>query len=350
MHYAVRALALFPLCTSLSACANAGWLPSFLQSGPHLQAAQLQEEPPPRIIPAAFVQTVPVTEVTPKFPLKPLKKTKKKLTASPTQRVAAANSAALQEPSTDGYLNAIQIYNYTDGALYRLFAAPQEVSDIALQPGENLTAISAGDTSRWVVGDTTSGNGANKQVHILAKPYASGLKTNLVITTDRRSYHLELQSTSDTFMAAVSWNYPQDNLVKTVPTANVSSSPTDGLPAVENLHFGYSISGDNVAWKPVRAFDDGTRVYIEFPSALGRRTASVRVRPQWRSRSCQLPGSRQLLCCRSALLPGRASSRTRPSAGREDQADNAASDGRGQVWSGAVAHERCSNPGRGRKT
>jgi type IV secretion system protein VirB9 len=184
--------------------------------------------------------------------------------------VAAANSAALQEPSTDGYLNAIQVYNYTDGALYRLFAAPQEVSDIALQPGENLTAISAGDTSRWVVGDTTSGSGATKQVHILAKPFASGLKTNLVITTDRRSYHLDLQSTPDTFMAAVSWTYPQDNLVKTLPTANVSSSPTDGLPAVENLHFGYTISGDNVAWKPVRAFDDGTRVYIEFPAALAQ--------------------------------------------------------------------------------
>jgi hypothetical protein len=65
MHFAIRALILLPLCTSLSACANAGWLPSFLQSGPHLQAAHLQEEPPPRIIPAAFVQSVPVTEVTP---------------------------------------------------------------------------------------------------------------------------------------------------------------------------------------------------------------------------------------------------------------------------------------------
>lgn len=270
MHYVVRALVLVPLCSGLSACANAGWLPSFLQSEQRMQAAQLQEEPPPRIVPAAFVQSVPVSDIMPAAPLKPVKQSKKKATATPAQRVAAANSAALQEPSSDGYLNAIQVYNYTDGALYRLFAAPQEVSDIALQPGESLTAISAGDTSRWVVGDTTSGNGATKQVHILAKPYAAGLKTNLVITTDRRSYHLELQSTTDTFMAAVSWNYPQDNLVKTLPMANLSSSPADGLPSIENLHFGYSISGDNVAWKPVRAFDDGTRVYIEFPSALGQ--------------------------------------------------------------------------------
>ena len=270
MHNAVRALVLLPLCTSLSACANAGWLPSFMRNEPPLQAAQLQEEPPPRIIPAAFVQSVAVAETAAAPVPKLVKLTKKKMVKTPTQRVAAANSAALQEPSTDGYINAIQVYNYSDGALYRLFAAPQEVSDIALQPGENLTAISAGDTTRWVVGDTTSGNGATKQVHVLAKPYAAGLKTNLVITTDRRSYHLELQSTSDTFMAAVSWTYPQDALVKTLASTGPAPSPLDGLPAVENLHFGYTISGDNAAWKPVRAFDDGTRVYIEFPSSLAQ--------------------------------------------------------------------------------
>jgi type IV secretion system protein VirB9 len=270
MHTAIRALAFLPLCASLSACANGGWLPSFLHNDPPLQAAVMQEDQTPRIIPAAFLQSVPVSEVA-AVPLpKPIKVVKKKATQTPSQRVMAANNAALQEPSTDGYINAIQVYNYSDGALYRLYAAPQEVSDIALQQGENLTAISAGDTTRWVVGDTTSGTGPTKQVHVLAKPYASGLKTNLVITTDRRSYHLELQSTPETFMAAVSWTYPQDNLVKSLASAGAAPSPTDGLASIENLHFGYAISGDNVAWKPVRAFDDGTRVFIEFPSALGQ--------------------------------------------------------------------------------
>ncbi len=129
-----------------------------------MQAAQLQEdEPAPRIIPAAFVQSVPITTVAVLAP--PPKQVKNKAGKTPTQRVTAANTAALQEPSTEGYINAIQVYNFSDGALYRLYAAPQEVSDIALQPGENLTAISAGDTTRWVVGDTTSGSGSSKQVH-----------------------------------------------------------------------------------------------------------------------------------------------------------------------------------------
>jgi P-type conjugative transfer protein TrbG len=68
------------------------------------------------------------------------------------------------------------------------------VSDIALQPGETLVSVSAGDTVRWVVGDTSSGSGDDTRTHILVKPVASGLTTNLMIATDRRTYHLELTS------------------------------------------------------------------------------------------------------------------------------------------------------------
>src|SRR3546814_6945960 len=76
-----------------------------------------------------------------------------------TARVDAANRAATKEPSSSGYINAVQVYPWTEGALYRLYAAPERVSDIALQPGEQLVAVSAGDTVRWIIGDTTSGAG-----------------------------------------------------------------------------------------------------------------------------------------------------------------------------------------------
>src|SRR3546814_2759304 len=80
-------------------------------------------------------------------------------------------------------------------------------------PGEELIALSAGDTVRWVVGDTTSGTGGEQQVHVLVKPVAPDLETNLVITTDRRAYHLEMESTKGTYMASVSWHYPHDELI-----------------------------------------------------------------------------------------------------------------------------------------
>lgn len=190
--------------------------------------------------------------------------------ASPPARVEAANRAAIQEPTGHGYVNAVQVYPFNDGALYRLYAAPEQVTDITLQAGETLSSVSAGDTVRWVVGDTTSGSGAGKQAHVLVKPFAAGLKTNLVIMTDRRSYHLVLESTDRTSMAAISWTYPQDQLValrQQNEKADAAAPIADGV-ALEDLHFRYTVTGDNPPWRPVRAFDDGSHVYIEFPSRI----------------------------------------------------------------------------------
>jgi P-type conjugative transfer protein TrbG len=188
----------------------------------------------------------------------------------PTTRVEAANRAATREPSSAGYLNAVQVYPWTDGALYRLYAAPERVSDIALQPGEKLIAVSAGDTVRWVIGDTMSGTGETARVHVLVKPFAPGLTTNMVVTTDRRAYHLALESTDATAMATISWTYPQDQLIA---LARQNARAEDARPVAEgvsltNLRFRYAISGDSPAWRPVRAWDDGNKVYIEFPGRL----------------------------------------------------------------------------------
>ena len=189
---------------------------------------------------------------------------------SPAAQVSAANKAALLEPTAHGYVNAIQIYPFVKGALYRLYSAPDRVTDIALQPGEKLVSVAAGDTVRWVVGNTTSGQGATKQVHILVKPTAPGLNTNLVIMTDRRSYHLELQSTDHTALAAISWTYPADELfaLRQKNRQAEAAAPIARAVALANLNFRYRISGDHPPWRPVRAFDDGRKVYIEFPRRI----------------------------------------------------------------------------------
>jgi type IV secretion system protein VirB9 len=191
---------------------------------------------------------------------------------SPTAGVLAANAAAIREPEPGAYLNAVQVYSFVDGAIYRLFTAPDKVSDIVLQPQEQLIAISAGDTARWVIGDTISGSDGGKQVHILVKPYTAGLKTNLVVTTSRRTYHLELESTPRTAMAAISWRYPQEAVMtKSVETPPaVPARPAQMGISPEILRFGYAIKGAAVAWRPLRAFDDGSKTYIEFPSSIGQ--------------------------------------------------------------------------------
>ena len=142
--------------------------------------------------------------------------------------------------------------------------------------------MSAGDTENWILGDTLSGEGETEQVHILVKPIKSGLTTNLIITTSERVYHAELTSYRETYMAAVSWRYPRQELIslsKSLMTKARSFSPAmskvaptphatlEGL-SVDALKFRYKIEGDTPHWRPLRAFDDGRKVYIQFPARI----------------------------------------------------------------------------------
>lgn len=188
----------------------------------------------------------------------------------PAARFTAANRAALREPTTPGFVHAVQVYPYSEGAVYRLYTAPERVSDIALQPGETLVSVAAGDTARWTVGDTSSGAGEAKRTHILVKPFSPGLRTNLVIATDRRIYHLQLESTLAIAMAAISWTYPQDALLA-IARANAAAEAAAPVAAglqVEALRFSYRIDGGDPPWRPLRAFDDGRQTFIEFPATI----------------------------------------------------------------------------------
>ena len=191
---------------------------------------------------------------------------------SPDEAIRQGRVSALIEPSVDGYVNAVQIYPYTEGALYRLYASPGQVSDIALQPGEELVSVSAGDTVRWVVGDTVSGSGAAARAHVLVKPISTGIRTNLMIATNRRTYHLELESTGGGYMAALSWRYPADELAGLIARnaraiARDAGSIERGF-TLEGLNFDYRLSGDSPDWKPVRVFDDGRQVFIQMPDNI----------------------------------------------------------------------------------
>jgi len=187
-------------------------------------------------------------------------------TQDPKQAVRQADAAALIQPSRGAFINAMQIWPYTPGALYEVYTSPERVTDIALERGEHLISVSAGDTVRWVIGDTRSGEGARRREHILVKPIEAGLRTNLLINTSRRTYHLELVSTPKTWMASVSWRYPLDQLIALRATNEAAEEalPVAGGIDLARLNFHYAVSGDHPSWRPVRAFDDGRRVYIEW--------------------------------------------------------------------------------------
>ena len=170
------------------------------------------------------------------------------------------------DPSPDRYINAITVYDYMDGSLYQIYAAPNHLTDIMLAPGEVLTGQPAGgDTVRWIVGVSTSKAGSDKTYHILVQPKLPALQTNMVLTTDRHTYHLEFKSFRETYQAAVSWRYPQDAL----RMQDEEESRTIANVKVSDLNFRYNIQGD-ASWRPVRVFDDGAKTYIEFPGSVQR--------------------------------------------------------------------------------
>ncbi|MCP3394956.1 P-type conjugative transfer protein TrbG [Bradyrhizobium sp. CCGB12] len=186
--------------------------------------------------------------------------------SEPVSRVEIANSAARVEPRKRGYFNAAQIYAYSPGALYQIYAAPGQITDIALEEGEQLTGsgpIAAGDTVRWVVGDTESGSGDTRRVHILVKPTRASIETNLVVNTDRRTYLIELRSRERPYMPSVSWYYPETvrERARAVALRPVLPDPAQRISR-------YAIEGDSPPWRPLAVYDDGRKVYVEFPQGI----------------------------------------------------------------------------------
>lgn len=261
----IRTIALAALCLALAACASTRPAPEIALDEP----VEVETVPTPE--PPAPVQVVEVPTPLP-LPgqLKPLPATRAPVAGDPVRTVAAANRAARIEPAKEGFVDAMQVWPYSDGALYQVYASPGRVTDIALQPGEQLVSVSAGDTVRWIIGDTESGSGADRRVHVLVKPSRVDLRTNLVINTDRRSYHLELSATPSTWLASVAWEYPQDLVHALRARSEATPAPVEDGIALERLRFRYAISGDTPSWRPLRVFDDGRQVFIQFPAAIGQ--------------------------------------------------------------------------------
>lgn len=177
-------------------------------------------------------------------------------------------------------------YLFAERGVFELLAAPGQITDIVLEPGETLVEtnpIAAGDTVRWIIGNTSSGEGASRRVHVLVKPAQAGLSTNLIINTSRRSYHLRMRVSSRAYFSQVIWRYPAASHVMSPSSAQPSPtpasleppslappapvSPTAVAAPPAPLHFGYRIKGQ-ARWRPERVFDDGVRTYVEFGPAV----------------------------------------------------------------------------------
>lgn len=182
---------------------------------------------------------------------------------------------------TDGF----EQFAYGVGSQPVINATPFEQTVISLEPGENVTNVTSGDPTRWSYALAYSGHGNERQAHIMIKPSQYELSTNLIITTDKRLYTLAMVSTKDgKYIRDVRFWYPEeqqafwDNYTKSQAEQLTNGSTVATLPdiSVNDLNMDYAIKPigwfvSSPSWMPLRAFDDKTHTYIEFPRSMANR-------------------------------------------------------------------------------
>ncbi|EHR2891311.1 P-type conjugative transfer protein TrbG [Campylobacter coli] len=159
-----------------------------------------------------------------------------------------------------------------------IVTAPLRLTDISLEPGEVIKDVQIGDSIRWTISLSISGEEPYLVSHIIVKPTDKNLQTTMNIMTNKRVYRLNLISEAKKFMPAVSFNYP-NSIIKTLEdyknqmkakseSKNFYKTKDDEIPSnIENLDFGYSVEG-NAPFKPLRIYNDGIKTYIQMPKNL----------------------------------------------------------------------------------
>jgi type IV secretion system protein TrbG len=187
--------------------------------------------------------------------------------------------------------------------------APLHVCDLVLQAGETVNDLNAGDSVRWQITPATQGTGEASITHVIVKP------TDIGLTTNRRAYTIKLVSRAEEWMPRVSFHYLDD--MRAVWSAYRQGVNAQGQAALASaaaaggaadFDFGYALSGDSPAWRPVRVFANGAKTYIELPSDIGSATCrpssrsammagcSPSPRSSWSTTASSMAASRWIAC------------------------------------------------------
>jgi type IV secretion system protein TrbG len=153
-----------------------------------------------------------------------------------------------------------------------LVCKPLYVCDIVLEPGESVLNIATGDSARWVIASAQSGPNGDTP-HVLVKPTQAGLRTNLVITTTKRTYYIQLASADETLYPRIGFYYPEEAAAQAAAAQAAQrakeADEMTRLPLLppNELDVQYNVTGD-ASLMPTRVFNDKVHTYIEYEPAL----------------------------------------------------------------------------------
>lgn len=165
-------------------------------------------------------------------------------------------------------------------AMPRLTCSPSRACDIELEPGETPRTIIMGDQANWTWQAADSIEKGKVVNHVVAQPRDNDVESNMIITTDRRTYHIKLYAPKKegVYLNRIGFYYPEqlvtnwDERAGRIASAKAKEESINAMPASvspEQMSFDYRIEGD-ADFKPVRVFNDGERTYITMPEDVRR--------------------------------------------------------------------------------
>jgi type IV secretion system protein VirB9 len=189
---------------------------------------------------------------------------------------------ATPTPGADGRV----VYIFGQG-MPVMVCAPLRVCAIELQSGEHLESQpQIGDSRRWEITPVLSGSGLDETPLLIVKPIEAGLETDLIVSTDRRTYVFRLISDPTRFVSRLAFQYPGEDAAKwaafqarqdaakhdaeaVAEQAREKDKRAGVVPmaenALDNLYFDYKLNGD-AAFCPQQVFDDGQHTYLIYPN------------------------------------------------------------------------------------
>lgn len=173
-----------------------------------------------------------------------------------------------------------------------LRCVPTRACDLVLEAGEVIDGHAIGDPESWQTTVLLEGRAPGLVPHFVVKPSGFDLATNLVLVTDRRTYHVELISPAEDAARAdgaaydhrIGWWYPQEwsarrrsaeELVRRREEARDRATPDGPSLDPTELNWSYRIEepwrrSRRLPWQPSAVVDDGERTWIRLPEEAAR--------------------------------------------------------------------------------
>ncbi|MDR2017910.1 MAG: P-type conjugative transfer protein TrbG [Syntrophobacterales bacterium] len=230
------------------------------------------------VIPSARAGDGPVQTTTPTPPDEdPMTPKEESDSLKAAKSIEAAEREGVENASEAVQISAKSIFFYRQTGIYQIYCHEGHLTDIQLQPGEEVVFVGGGDTTRWMVDRAQSGSGDTKQWHIYVKPLKSNISTNFIITTDRRSYQIRARA-GQSYNPIIGWTYPLDEKAAFLRQEAVKKEKEEeqvsGLITPEKINFSYKIEeksglfGGSYSWTPRMVFDDGMKTYIQMSPTM----------------------------------------------------------------------------------